>query len=193
MMPLTNFDPSLIMDCFNAFVGCINVHKHKAAIIEGLDQLAVLSAMCFLRSFHHVLSMDPTSSVIEDMRKHHKMAFPVDTDFGGLLWYCTIAKVYGLANQNLKLRHTQWDNFGLSPQQHIPITQAVAEAAQVEYQRSQHQKVPRWILCFTLCSLSMHPLPPTSVIADCLSIIAIDLGCDISCIMTTSVDRYVCI
>jgi len=193
MMPLTNFDPTLIMDCFNAFVGCINIRKHKAAIIEGLDQLAALSAMCFLRSFYHVLTVDPTSSVIEDMRKHHKKAFPVDTDFGGLLWYWTITKVYGLANQNLKLHHTQWDNLGLFPQQHIPITQVVAEAAQVEYSRSQHQKVPRWILHFALCSLSMHLLPPKSVIADCLSIVAIDLGCDMSCIRTTSTDRCVCI
>ena len=193
MMPLTNFDPTLVMDCFNAFVGCINIRKQKAAIVEGLEQLAVLSAMCFLRAFHHLSTMDPTSSVVEDIRKHHKKAFPADTDFGGLLWYCTITKVYGLANQNLDLQYTQWDTFGLSAQQHIPIAQAVAEAAQIEYQRTQCQKVPRRILHFTLCSLSMYPPPPTSVIADCLLIIAIDLGCDVSGFRTTSADRCICI
>ena len=191
MMPLTNFDPTLIMDCFNAFVGCINVCKHKAAIVEGLEQLAVLSAMCFLRAFHHLSTVDPTSSIAEDVRKHHKKAFPVGTDFGGLLWYCTLTKVYGLVNQNLNLRHTQWDDFGLSTQQHIPIVQAVVEAAQAEYQRTQPQKVPRRVLHFTLCSLSMYPPPPTSIIANCLMIIAIDLGCDMSSIRTTSLDRYV--
>ena len=193
MMPLTNFDPTLVIDCFNAFAGCINVRKHKAAVVEGLEQLAVLSAMCFLHAFHHLSAVDPTSSVVEDIRRHHKRTFPVGTDFGGLLWYCAIAKIYGLTNQNLILHNTQWDNLGLSAQQHIPIAQAVAEAAQIEYQRTQHQKVPRRILHFTLCSLSMYPPPPISVIANCLFIIATDLGCDMSSIRTTSADRCVCI
>ena len=56
----------------------------------------------------------------------------------------------------------------------------MVEAAQVEYQQTQHRKVLRWILRFALESLSLNPLPPTSVIADCLSIIAIDLGCNVS-------------
>ena len=48
------------------------------------------------------------------------------------------------------------------------------------YWRTRCQKVPRWTLRFALHSLSLYPMPPTSAIADCLSIIAIDLGCDVS-------------
>ena len=193
MVPLASFDPALVVDCFNAFIGCINVSKNKAAIVEGLEQLATVSAVCFLHTSHQLSAMDPTSSVFEDVHQHHKEVFPVGTDFRGLLWYSTMAKAYGLADQHFNPHHTQWDNFGLSAQQHIPIAQALAEAAQVEYQRAQHHKVPRRILRFALCSLSMYPPPPTSIIADCLSIIAIDLGCDILSIRTTLADRCVCI
>ena len=193
MMPLTDFDPTLVMDCFNVVVGCISVSKCKAVIVEGLEQLAVVSTMCFLRAFHQLSAMDLTSSVCEDVRQHHKKAFPVETDFGGLLWYTVVIRACGLTDQHLNLHCTQWDNFGPSSQQLIPVMRAVAEASQVECRGVQHQKVSRQILRFTLCTLSIHPPPPTSIIVDCLSIIAIDLGCDISSIGTTLTDRCVCI
>jgi hypothetical protein len=66
----------------------------------------------------------------------------------------------------------------------------MVEAAQAEYERTQQRKTPRWILRFALDSLSLDP-PPTSVVADCLEIIAIDLGCDVSNI-TTLDERYIC-
>jgi hypothetical protein len=52
--------------------------------------------------------------------------------------------------------------------------------ARFKYQSTRQVKIPRWILHFAFRSLSSDPLPPTSVVADCLSIIAIDLGCDIT-------------
>jgi len=190
MMPLANFDPALVVDCFNTFIGCININKHKAAIVKGLEELAEVSALCFLRAFHQLSAADPASTILGDIRKHHKKVLPIDTSIGGLPWYHTMGKVCRLTD--LPLHHdTQWDDFrsGLSAQQQIKITQAVAEVAQVEYQRVQHQKVPRQILHFALCTLSLHPPALASVIANCLSIIAIDLGCDISNIGPTLVDR----
>ena len=56
----------------------------------------------------------------------------------------------------------------------------MAEGAWVEYQQAKHRKVPRWFLRFALHSLSLDPPPPASVVADCLSIIATDLDCDVS-------------
>ena len=46
------------------------------------------------------------------------------------------------------------------------------------------EKVPRWILLFTASSLSLDPLPPTSVVADCPKITATDLSCGVSNIET---------
>ena len=58
------------------------------------------------------------------------------------------------------------------------VAHNLARLARSEYQRTRRVKVPRLILRFALRSLSLNPPPPASVIADCLSIIAIDLGCD---------------
>ena len=65
----------------------------------------------------------------------------------------------------------------------------MAEAAQVEYQKTQHRKVPFRILHFVLHSLSFDPPPPMPVVADCLSTIAIDLGCDVSNAGATTSDE----
>ena len=96
MMPLASFDPALVVDCFNIFISCINVNQGKAVIVEGLEQLMEVSAVCFIYAFHQLLAMDPTSSVIEDVHQYHRKVFPVGTDLGGLLWYWPIVKVLRL-------------------------------------------------------------------------------------------------
>ena len=74
----------------------------------------------------------------------------------------------------------QWEDYKPSNDEHVIVSRALAKLARFEYRRRGHRKVPRWLLRFAFHSLSQHTLPPTSVIADCLSIVAIDLGCDIS-------------
>ena len=178
MAVLPDFDPTLVAGCFSVFIGSVNVSNRKMVIMQGLEELVGLSAICFLRAFHHLSVMDPTSSVLEDVRRRHDRIFPAGTDFRGLPFYYAMVKIHGLVNQTWNSSHAQWDNYRPSTQEHIQVARDIAEAARVEYEQSQHQKVPRWILRFTLRSLSLDPPPP--VIADCLSIIATDLGCDIS-------------
>ena len=190
MVVLPDFDPTLVAGCFGVFIGSINVSNRKMVITQGLDELVALSAICFLRAFHHLSDVDSTSSVLEDVRRRHHRIFPVGTDFRGLPFYYAMAKIHGLVNQTWNPSHAQWDNYRPSAQEHIQVARDIAEAARVEYEQSQHQKVPRWILRFALRSLSLDPPPP--VIADCLSIIATDLGCDISNIAPVTLDeRYV--
>ena len=71
----------------------------------------------------------------------------------------------------------QWDDYKPSSDEHVIVSHALAKLAQFEYRRRGHRKVPRWLLRFAFHSLSLQPLPTTSVIIDCLSIIALDLGC----------------
>ena len=192
MAVLANFDPSLVADCFGIFIGCINVSNRKVVVIQGLEELATVSAMCFLRTFNHLLVVDPTSSVLADLRQRYNRVLPFRTNFWGLPFYYTMAKIHGLVNQTWDPRHVRWDNYKPSTQEHIPVAQHMVEAAQVEYQKTQHRKVPRWILRFTFCSLSLDSPPPIPVVTDCLSIIAIDLGCDMSDTeFTTSDERCV--
>jgi hypothetical protein len=70
-----------------------------------------------------------------------------------------------------------------SGHEHTTLARDFTTVAMAEYQ--QVQKVPKWVLHFTLNSLSLDPLPPASIVADCLTIIAIDLGCDIPNIVTS--------
>jgi hypothetical protein len=189
MMALGSFDPTLVSSCFDVFIDCIKVDasNNKVAIIQGLEQLAAMSATCFLRTLHHLSVMDPTSSVLKDIRQRYKRVFPPGTDFGGLPFYYTMTKIRSLANRHWNPRRIQWDECRPPTQEWISFTRNVAEIAQAKYQ--QKRKVPRWALRFTLHYLSLDPLPPASVVADCLSIIAIGLSCDVSNAGFTTLDE----
>jgi hypothetical protein len=196
MMTLGNFDPTLVSGCFDVFIDCIkvDVNNRKVVIMQGLEQLATVSAMCFLRTYHHLSVMNPNSVVLEDVRQRYGRVFPptVDFDFTGLPFYYTMTKIHSLANQRWNPRRIRWGESRPSAQEWISFTRGIAEVAQVRYQHPQCRKAPRWILRFALHTPSLDPLPPTSVVADCLSIIAIDLGCDVSSTgFTTSDERCV--
>ena len=182
MMALGSFDPTLVSSCFDVFIDCIKVDasNNKVAIIQGLEQHAIVSATCFLRTFHHLSVMDPTSRVLKDIRQRYKRVFPPETDFGDLPFYYTMTEIRSLADRHWNPRHIQWDEFKPPTQEWISFARNVAGIAQAKYQQTRRQKVPRWALRFTLHCLSLDPLPPASVVADCLSIIAIGLGCDFS-------------
>jgi len=180
MMTLVDFDPALVSSCFDVFVGCIKVDvNHRVAIMQGLEQLAAESAMCFLRTFHQLSTVDPGSSVLKDICKRYKRVFPPGVDLSGLPFDYTITKIHALANRSWNPRTIKWEACRPSAQECISFTRSVAEVAHVIYWRTRLQKVPRWTLHFALHYLSLDPIIPTSAIADCLSIIAIDLGCDV--------------
>jgi hypothetical protein len=196
MITLGNFDPTLVSGCFDVFIDCIkvDVSNHKVVVMQGLEELAAVSAMCFLRTFHHLSVMNPTSVVLEDVRQHYDEVFPSRADFSGLPFYSTMTKIEALANPFWNPHRIQWDAWRPSAQEYISFARGMAEVAQVKYQQSQHRKIPRWILRFALHSLSLEPLPPAPVVTDCLSIIAIDLGCDVlNTGFVTSDERSVCI
>ena len=180
---LTGLDPVLVADCFNVFVGCVSFSNRKLVIIQGLEQLAMVSAGCFSRTSRQLRATDPTSGVLTDLLRRRDKVLPFDTDFRGLPFYYAIVRSCGLLWDD---RNFQWDDYRPSSQEHIPFTQHMVEAAQVEYQRMERRKVPRFILRFALHSLSLEPQPPASVVADCLTIVAIDLDCDVSNIMTSN-------
>ena len=184
MAVLADFDPTLVADCFTIFIGCVNVNNRKMAIIHESEELATVSAACFLRTFHHLSITDPTSGVLADLRQRYNRIFPFGPDFRGPPFYYTMAKIHDLVN-----RHVQQGNYRPSARGHISTARDIVQAAQAGYQKTQHRKVPRWTLRFAFHSLSLDPLPPTPIIDDCLSIIAIDLGCDVSNTGAASLDE----
>jgi hypothetical protein len=182
MTTLGNFDPALVLGCFDVFIDCIKVDasNHKVVVVQGLEQLAAVSAMCFLRTLHHLSVMNPTSAVLEDVDVRYYEVFSYRDHFSGLPFHWTMTMIHSLVLQFKRSHDIQWDVQRPSAQECISFARGMAEIAQVKYQQTQHRKVPRWILRFALRSLSLEPLPPASAVADCLSIIAIDLGCDVS-------------
>ena len=94
--------------------------------------------------------------------------------------YYAIDKIDRSLNQSQSTRGVRVGNYLSFIQGHAPVARGIAEGARAEYQQAGHRKVSRWILHFALHSLSLDPLPPASVVADCLSIIAIDLDCEVT-------------
>ena len=119
--------------------------------------------------------------------------FPSELDFTGLPFYSTMFNIHALAGRFSNPRDIRWPrpNRRLSVQEHIPLARRMVELAQKTHRPIQAGKVPRWILRSVLYFLSLGSLSPASLVADCLMIIAIDLGCDVSTV-TTSDERYVC-
>ena len=186
---LTDFESTLVVHCFNVFVGCISLNNRKIVIIQGLEQLATVSVECFYRTFHLLLDADPTSSVVADVRRRYRRVFPLEADFRGLSFFHTTTKIHGLAYQRWNPRDIRWADYTPSHQEYIPFSGHMVQVAQAEYLQMEKRKVPRWILRFALHSLSLDPLPPASVVANSLMIIAIDLGLYVLNVLTLD-ERY---
>ena len=179
---LTSFDPTLVAGCFDAFVSCIKVGDNKSdvVIMQGFEQLATASALSFFNTVSHLFAMGSTSSVLEDVHQRYLRVFPAQADFHGHRFYHAVNATHCLFVRSRDRRSFQWSDYEPSAHEHAIVAHNLVNAAWFKYQRTQQGKVPRWILRFALHSLSLDPLPPVPVVADCLLIIAIDLGCDLS-------------
>jgi hypothetical protein len=190
MPQLGEFDPLLVVDCFNAFTSCISVNNKKLVIMGGMEPLATMAARGLSRTLCHLILMDPTSSVLTDLRRRYRKAFPPKIDSSSVPFNSTMGLIHGFVSRPWNSKNIKWGGCRLPSQDDIPFAQSMMKAAQVGYQRKQDRKVPRWILRFVLDSLSRDPPSPASVVSSCLLIIAIDLGCDVSNTITFD-ERYV--
>ena len=189
---LAHFHPTIVADCFNTFVGCISITNSKVVMKEpGLEPLATEAANGFYSTLHHITTMDPSSGTLMDLRRRYNEIFSSEVDFTGLPFHSTMTKIHALAGLFGNPRDIQWSSRRMSVQEYIPSAQRMAKVAQETYQqRTQDRKVPRWTLHSALYFLSLGPLSPTSVVADSLTVVAVDLGCDVSGIIVSD-ERYV--
>ena len=190
MPELARFDPTLVFDCFNIFTRCISIRDGRVVTMQGLEQLATASAGGLFRTLHHLATTDPTSSILTDLQHHYNEFFPSELDFTSLPFRSTMTKIHALAGRFGNPRDIRWYNYPMSIQEHIPFARRMVQAAQESYQQSRGKKVPRWILRSTLYFLSLCPISPPSIIVDCLTIVAIDLNCDVSNFVISD-ERYV--
>ena len=152
-----------------------------------------VSANGFFRALHHLATMDPTSTALEDLQQRYNQVSPSKLNFTGLPFYSTMSNIHALAGRFGNPRDIRWPhpNRRLFVREHIPLARRMVELAQETHRPTKAGKVPRWILRSVLYFPSLGSLSPASIVADCLTIIAIDLGCDVSTV-TTLDGRYVC-
>ena len=190
---------------FDTLLDCVKVANGNVTIVQGLEELTAMSSLSFLRMISHLVVMDPTPKILEDIHRRYTRTIPFETSFADPLVPCLLGAIHRVFHQNyiegqiLPFRHrwfqwrVQWNDYEPSSDEHVKVARALTKLARFKYQRSQPAKVPRWLLRFALHSLSRDPLPPASVVADSLSIIAIDLGCDVPDIVTISAPDQRCV
>ena len=190
MVTLADFDSSLVTDCLNVLTSCVKFTNDTVVVTQGSEKLATASATCFLRTFSHLSVMDPMSRVLEKARQNYDAAFPHGTNFKGFQFCHTLGAIHSTLYPDWDHPWLDWEDYKPPSHEHDIFARALANLARSEYQRREHDKrVPGWILRFALHSLSLGSPPSASVVADCLSIIAIDLGCDVSSAGTMDSDK----
>jgi hypothetical protein len=173
----------VVVDCFNMFTSCfIADDRHNLSITRDSELLAGISAMCFIRAFSSLLIVQPTSTVIGDVRKQYRKIFQHLDDVRHLPCPIIMNAIRHLFTQRRERLFIDWKPYNPSFDELVPFAHALAQFAQFEYRGREHynRKVPRWLVRFALRFLSQDPPPPTSVVVDCLTIIATELGCDVS-------------
>ena len=185
-IPLADFDPTLVVDCFNILIGCVKTIDGRLVITQGMGELAAASSLCCLRTLSHLLVTNPYSRSLGDACTRYARAFQSLSDLDGLPFSYILRVIRRISRQHIThaqfrretLPYLQWEGYGPPNSEHASVAHALAEAARFEYEWSY--RVPCWILRFAFHFLSQSPLPPATVVVDCLSIIAINLGCDTS-------------
>jgi len=181
MVQLDDLDPAIVADCCDIFIGCVKVVDRTAMVSQGLEPLATVSATCLLLTFSYLSVMDPSSDILGDVRHRYVMAFGPWTDTRSLPFPYTIRAIEGIIYPDQDEQWLDLGDYKPSSDEHFITAHALTKLAWSEYKSIEYhgKKVPAWILRFAFHSLSMNPLPSTSVVANCLSIIAIDLDCNI--------------
>ena len=177
-----NLDLALIVDHFYIFAVCASFSSRSAAITQEFERLVTMSAARFYHTLHRLAVVDPTSIDLEDIRQRYNKGFPGGDNFGGLPSRHIMIMIDALIGRD-RGRRPIWHG-GDRPSTHelVQFARGISQLAQATYQ--QNQVVPKWTLDFSLNSLSLDPLPPAPVIADCLEIIAVNLGCSVSDVAT---------
>jgi hypothetical protein len=192
ILPLAGLYSSIssaaFVQCFDVFSSCLIITgSGVATVARGSEQLAGISAACFLRAFCLMLNTEPTSVVIGDGRQRYERVFPYTVDLRDLPCPIAMGLIHSLFTGSRRPPiDTYWTSCTLSIDELITVSRVLARA-------------PWPGLCggadlirFALHFLTRDPLPPNSVIIDCLTIVAAEMGCDVSdFVRRTSDEKYV--
>ena len=169
---LAEFTPALVSNCFDVLIDSVKVDEHNPVIVQGMEQLAEASAMCLFLTYSHLSIADPTSNSLINIRLRYREIFPRNLNFSSLPFSHILGTTHGAIHHGVELP-IKWQDYKPTNHEHVVVAHGLSKLSWYE---SQWRPVPPLCLSFTLHYLSQDPLPHPSVIADCLLIIAIDLG-----------------
>ena len=191
---LVEFSLPLVSNCFDILIDCIKVNNRNPVIVQGVEQLAEASAMCFFLTYSHLSVMDPMSSILEDIRQRYGRIFTPDLNYAGLPFLRILGRIHEVIHSQWQFETptespTEWRDYEPTDHEHVAVAHALTKVSWSERQRNKTHLVPRQCIRFAAHSLSQHPLPPPSVITNCLLIFAMNVDCNISNTMVLG-ERY---
>lgn len=178
---LITSNTSLFTGCLNILSSCIHVDREGNAVLaQGLEELGEVAAMALLHVVAHFSVMMPAPSALYDVRQKYRRIYPIDTDFHGVSFRRTMEVMhrsfYPHSGNSL-----YWMDYEPSPLERISMARRLVLLVWSDRQRGGPQlKVPRWVPRFVLQTLMQDTPPSTPVIADCLLMVAFELGYEIS-------------
>jgi len=161
--------PTLAAISLDALLSYVNVDHGRVTEYPGSEQGARAASLCLLRALSDV---DPTSTVLKDIRERYVAVIPPNADFERLLCYHATNAIHTILVSGQYKRTIPWMNYKPHTQEYIFFANTLVRVA---CRWEWWWGVPRWALCFVTHSLSQYPPSPASVIIDCLKIIAISL------------------
>jgi len=167
IVALVDFNPTLVVDCFNALIGCLKVVNAELLTTQGLERLAMVPSTGFLRTYAHLSAMDPTSGVFTDVHRRYIKVFQPDAGFKALPFSHTFGAIHTLFHRYQRYWWVRQRNPGPSDLERVTVIHALTELAKSKYRRGDaRKKVPRWILSYVMHSLSQSPPLSTSAVVD---------------------------
>jgi len=177
---LVDFTPALLSDCFDILIDCVKVNKQGTVAVQGMEELGEASATCFFLAYSRLSITGPMANILSGIRQRYRRVFPLDLDFSGLPFPYALRVTHEVIYSDQEIKAPiGWGDYKPANHERVAVARAISNLSWSEYRRRGPDKVPPPYLSFALHYISQDPLPPPSVITDCLLIIAIDLGCDV--------------
>jgi hypothetical protein len=175
---LADFTPALVSDCFGVFIDCVKVDNGSPVVVQGMEQLAEVSAMCIFLTYSRISIMDPIPSVLVDIRQRYRRILPYNLNFSDLPFPHILGTIHDtIYSKQWGRMPIAWKDYKPTNHEHVAVSRALSKLSWS--QRRKLDNVPPSCLYFAYHYLSQDPPPSPSIIADCLLIVAIQLGCNV--------------
>jgi len=198
VLTLPGFKTAIVVDCLNVLISCVSVTGDRVVVLPGSERLAEIAATCLLRTISHAMVVQPASNVLRHVYQRYMRVFPPTADLQSLHFYHTVNAVHNVIT-DIPPDDLDWqDIYPSTPPTPANLLLAHSLVKIAWYQKfgseGRGRRITRWMVRFSLHFLVWDPKPPVPVIVDCLSIIAVDFGCDLSQSHIMKLDkRYACV